>query len=630
MTKGAFRAPRNDLSARFTLLKKNMDTERILDAVRRDDLKLFSETVSRDKGCLTLRFGRFPLLSLCYLYGGRKIARAYEAGMAGLAAYDAADAAEPADAYRKFKAAAGTALRLYGGDAVVSPAEMLAVLGETDYLKQKYAAFNVGEAAAANIVKICASKGKPAQTEAGALKISGEGLKRPKRILLSVFAAAAALFVGISAAGISVVNRFVGAGTEKNPTRVVNVKQLAAAAGGKDRYLLCADLTLPADFSAVSFSAKLDGGGHTLTAGAQNPFAREIAAGGAVSNLVYALGAFEKAVTDDFGFFTLKNAGTLSNITVTLNAHLREESGKEELRIGLVAAENTGAIRDCAVSGAVEMTGDGKGNCSLAGIAGSNAGTVANCRTVEGTAFTADTVDLAGIVSDNTEAGKITACSNAAAIRQTSASAQWNPNAAGIVTFNSGEAASCENTGGIAAETTCTDNAELEVLAGGIACLNYGAVRRSKNFGAVSARSLKNALYGGGVAAVNAADDRAAGRLVNNGSFGAVEGETETGFAFLGAVAGYCSGGEVRDNFASAALGSGSQDAFIGGVLGCVYTNLFGQMYAAVSNNYYVTQPNIAYGVAAGYNGQGFLYGTSDGAAAVATEGELKNTGVYF
>ena len=56
---------------------EKLELERLFEAIRKDDLKSFS-SVMLSKSDLNISFGRFPILSLLYLYGSYKILEKYE------------------------------------------------------------------------------------------------------------------------------------------------------------------------------------------------------------------------------------------------------------------------------------------------------------------------------------------------------------------------------------------------------------------------------------------------------------------------------------------------------------------------------------------------------------------------
>ncbi|MDE6361646.1 MAG: hypothetical protein K2L53_01570, partial [Clostridia bacterium] len=93
--------------------------------------------------CGAYRLGRFPVLSLMYLYKSRKLISAYESMF--LKTTNSVTLNEPAEVSKKFSAKAGKCLRLYFSE-VVSPLEMLLILDDTKRLKRVYPTLNLSSA----------------------------------------------------------------------------------------------------------------------------------------------------------------------------------------------------------------------------------------------------------------------------------------------------------------------------------------------------------------------------------------------------------------------------------------------------------------------------------------------------
>ena len=106
--------------------------ESLLQAIKKDDIKAFNALMEKNSNG-AYRLGRFPVLSLLYLYKSRKILSSYEAELLKISNYE--ELREPVEISKKFAAKAGKCLRLYWGE-VVSPQEMLLILDKTKRLKR--------------------------------------------------------------------------------------------------------------------------------------------------------------------------------------------------------------------------------------------------------------------------------------------------------------------------------------------------------------------------------------------------------------------------------------------------------------------------------------------------------------
>ena len=108
--------------------------EKLLSAIEKDDIKAFN-ALMEEVQCGGYRLGRFPVLSIMYLYNSRKIISAYEEKFIKISAWK--ELAEPTSVAKDFSNRAGKCLRLYLSE-VVSPLEMLLILDKTRKLKKVY------------------------------------------------------------------------------------------------------------------------------------------------------------------------------------------------------------------------------------------------------------------------------------------------------------------------------------------------------------------------------------------------------------------------------------------------------------------------------------------------------------
>jgi len=348
---------------------------KILDALRADSVYDFRTLVSSNQSILSLRFGRFPLLSLAYLYRAKKIAREYESRLLRISDYIKVD--ESHNSYKKFRDYAGVHLCKYGADSIVLPVEMLAIIRETEYLKSKFKTLKPTAGQRENIIKIYSRRGKTVAIKNGALNVSSEPLKKSYIITLASAMAVALLFVFLFPFFIITVHSSIGFGTEQRPFLITNAEQLLSASEREYYYFaLNADIILPDGFEIETFSARLDGNGHTIYATGNKPFIGNIS--GQIDNLSLIATADEIAVTEDFAFFAVENTGTIENITVTANVKITVMTGEGEsaVFIGVMTARNNGIITDCRIYGNMEVIITDGTSGALSSFSAHNRGTI--------------------------------------------------------------------------------------------------------------------------------------------------------------------------------------------------------------------------------------------------------------
>ena len=126
--------------------------QKIFEAIKKDDLKLFSSLLTSPQD-FQICFGRFPLLSICYLFESYKILSVYENRLLSVNRFE--KIYEPFEIYKKFKQKAKRCLRLYvGSEKIVYPIEMLAILNEQRLIKDNYKKLFKNEEILNNITKI--------------------------------------------------------------------------------------------------------------------------------------------------------------------------------------------------------------------------------------------------------------------------------------------------------------------------------------------------------------------------------------------------------------------------------------------------------------------------------------------
>ena len=85
-------------------------SRQLFEAIKKDDLKTFENLITSNAD-LNICFGRFPLLSVCYLYDSVKILNKFEKKLFSKSAFDIHE--EFFEIYLKFKTHAKKSIRLF-------------------------------------------------------------------------------------------------------------------------------------------------------------------------------------------------------------------------------------------------------------------------------------------------------------------------------------------------------------------------------------------------------------------------------------------------------------------------------------------------------------------------------------
>jgi hypothetical protein len=697
---------------------------RLLEAVKEDNAGLFSQLIDQKKALLSVSFGRFPLLSLCYLYRSTKILRGYEKILSQITQFSPAE--EDFLSYKKFRSYAGKCMRLYRKGRFIYPLEMLAVLNETYYLNKVYPYFNKPAGTAEHLEKIYAVlRGKHIKADEKSILLPRNPLRPRQKLLVAVALMLSAILIFVSAYAMDNIRFLTGEGTEKNPYRIAGEVQLIRALEDSFSYcVLTKDITLTQKWTAVDFKGTLDGGGHTIYAEghtsegffktmsgtikntsfdffvSENVAVPLLAAqnigtmtgldvnvkGEGTTEIATALLLIQNAGTlsdisldiqcdadihSNSSLFLYQNQGTLSGVTARVLGNFREESAAEVLYFSSLVYQNTGILSDSTLYCEATYMGNADGDAYFAGFAAINSGKIERCETSEGSFIRTDTVDIAGIITTNEATGTLSACINRAEIAQTTSSDQWSPNAAGIVTSNSGAVTDCVNAGVLRAEQKapsgnknliafaagiCAENIGIlsdcqntgnvfvlaehyEIYAGGISGINRATLAKSKNSADVYGYSGDRNAYVGGIAGYNTSNSR----ITGSGSFGLISleynSEVQNGYLFAGGIAGGNYGG-IHSCFACCTFAytlNGAGTLRVGGISGLnygEYSYFTNSVYLDSEDNYYLMQPNLSFGIASIYYQKFtqsiFDEGNNVGATAAETLEEIKSTEVYW
>lgn len=569
----------------------------ILVAIQRDDLKKFSELADGTLG--GFRMGRFPLLSLIYLYGADRIARVYEGDMIGKNGWE--ELPEPPELSAKFASVAKKALRLYQNE-VVSPIEMLLLLGRAKKAKTLYLSVRLSAAQKGRLVSLYSiSYGLPVTFSDKGIEVSAPPMsyRNKKRIFLSV--ASALLIVALIVSTPFVVNVFSPfIGVERTdsvskddpiePTpsdTVVEVSSFEEVQfDSAVSYRLTADLTAPADFRVETVDCTFDGGGKSIVLSGDKPFFGTV--NGTIKNVRFvAEGNWTK--TGNFAFVAENNNGLIQDVSLSVKGSLTVSNDSEQgTYLAGIALTNvsvgadTGILSDCSADYDLTIVAERTADASFSGICAQNKSTVRGCAVtgkIDGTLC-----DLAGICCEN--AYFLYQDKNEAALTQRAAEKQWSPVCAGIVLKNSSvyyNAAAtvreCENGGEIFAESTFDSEEPLEstskyylVECAGICAVNEnGAIIDSKNTAKISARAVECVPYVGGVCARSSSKSSlyyspTIERAINSGEISA---ETQKTACYLGGLVAEESGTAIKNGENSGKVEGRTVDAacYAGGLV---------------------------------------------------------------
>ena len=514
--------------------------EQIRLATISNDVKTL-EKLLVDKESASLSFGRFPILSLAYLYSSYKVIRKYEKALSSIKEYVQVE--ENFDDYLLFKKKAKKSLRLYLNGQIITPIEMSAILcdsqGVSAHLNQKEnldrvrkiyrLTHNLEVKKSGNSIIVPRSK-KPSFTQ-----------------LIAVLCIVAVCVVFLSGAIVSmeIVPHILGGdGTTDAPIKILSTHLLELALDETNRYYtLENDLTIDATkWDKTEFKIHLDGQGRTITISGNRSSAfidkfsgsivnakivfTDLASDMPLNSAYFAKTVSGKIENVEFSFpdinLTAKSEGALvsylstgnfSGIKVNVNGVINEVSASEETLLGTLLYENRGIIDGCNVKYNLDITGDASqgsnqnqatnyGDAVFGGIVAKNSATIRNSNVLEGSTLNSNTVDVGGIAVENADKATITSVNNYATLTQTTPSLYWSPNVGGITMRNYGKISLATNHGAISATTT-QDQQNTAIILGGVTTVNSGTIDNCLNSANITGTLEYGILNVGGIGYVN-------------------------------------------------------------------------------------------------------------------------------
>lgn len=580
-------------------------SESLLDAVKRDDKKAFDSLMAQQP-CGTFRLGRFPTLSLIYLYNASKIRAAYEEKFVKYNSWQ--EIFEPVSIAADFRKVAGKSLRFYLQE-VVSPVEMLLLLDKTSKLKRVFPQTHMSQPVKQRLKTVYELKyAQKLEFRGDELVMGSRPLTRAekKRLLLALTCFLLCVVIAVSTP--FVVNAFVP--FIKDGSGAIPLSNFSKTDFTSNKsYALKNDVVLEEDFFVQDVTCQLDGRGKTVTVlgkncpfGAisgkisnvtfvvQTPLAQEVALTGVVEDVLVNV-TTNATVTENLAFVAVNNFGQIKNCEVNLSGTLGVAANSDEvLEEGIVCAgiavhnkatqisafqTRYAVIQKCTVNfNNFTLQGEVAANATFAGIAGNNDGFVDQCQT--NGKILSDTMDVSGICANNSYG--IINSQNNAEIFQASAFVDWNPLACGIVLNNYYAVENCQNNGKISVQSTSekTDfgTNEPSAVASGIAYLNNGKgvtphLLNCKNTADVSAVAENRGVSAAGICTSSSGVTE---KCFNTGNIGA---QTSSEFSSYSAGLVNYAYGYVYQSASNANItANGKGNVYVGGIASVSYVQI--------------------------------------------------------
>lgn len=614
----------------------------ILKAIKLNDLVLFSSSI---KGYENLSFGRFPLLTLCYMYNATKIIKNYKNSLSKMTKFKLVE--ENFEIYKDFRKIAGRCLRLYKDTDVISPLEILAIKHCDKLVEKLFNEFEKNDNVINNLKLIYLLYGQKVEIDKNFIKISKTSLSGNQKRLYKFAFYCCLSFVLALTLMYSLVFFARGIGTKIKPFEIFNENQLYMALNSNGNYILNNDIIIEDIDKNLNFKGFFNGNNHKVYIKnfSKSSFINNNR--GTIKNLTIIFGNIEKEIFESFSLFTNINNGNIINISISCESLnlVCNKNEENDIFVSAFASLNYGNIKDCDTFLNLNANGKNNGECYASGIAGENFNQIENCVVLENSLFITTETDVSGIVAINNKNANVLNCKNYASISQISEENSWSPNVAGIVLTNYGLVKGSNNYSNLSVTSNnITENAEGTVFLGGIVAMNYATVEKCLNNAPLNAYSKKLIVYTGGITAYSIYyvenEISHLPSLINCGANGEINVVTEqtTSYVFAGGISGYLYG-EIRGCYSLSTFTTGftNDKYFIGNCLGSAYLQY--QIFNSVicidaRENFILKQDNVPSQIGALINNGNIAVigvNTSNGEIlTMETIEQIKNQEIYF
>lgn len=485
---------------------------KILAIIKNDNVKEFDRIVFKRKN---LCLGRFPILSIAYLYGAQGIYSKFQGKLLSpeFAKYTTLE--EPDELYTKFKNVAGKCLRFYLNE-IVEPTEMLALLGKSELLTKIWIYAPKTPRILQNISSIYSINHnvdvEVSENSINVPRIKGSKSDQKKYLHSAVFNF---YFVLMSVCFLLVYFFIVGIGTNSLP---YIAKDNFTGLSNSGTTTMKKNLTINEAYSATDFSANIKGNNNTLFL-EKLPLFNDFS--GTLEDLSVVVELDTLTLKENTAII-LTNNGTIKNVNIIFKGSFIENTTEEEIYLSSLVHENNGLIENCTAFVDITISGDGNSNAYFASMTSINNGEIKGCTLKEDSKIIADTIDICGIASINNNL--VDNCSVYGYLYQYSNKSfelenggetvnySWNPNVSGISLNNNATIANSSNYAKL--EVQSKAQGSHSTYCGGIACSNTGTISNCSNTGTIIVSSDDYNAYVGGIVAVNDRTDGEYGNYV--------------------------------------------------------------------------------------------------------------------
>ena len=613
-----------------------VNTDQLFESIKSDNLVVFSDIA---QNCLNLCYGRFPILTLCYLYNAKKILKQYKDKLLKIRIY--AFAPEKFEMYKKFKSIAGRCLRIYCEEnCIISAIELLAILDKENQVKKLFNLYTTNVKIVENLKHIYCIKNQTVKIKLNRIRIQPKLLTKNQNKLLkaTLFASlAVVMFFGVC---LTVFGLNYGYGINGQAIKIYTSQQLSAALKSNANISLQNNICIDQSINVLEFSGTLEGNNKTLYLNDVDKSCFIKNNVGKIKNLNVVVFQNQKQIDGDFSLFVQTNLGNITNVNINCeNLKLTcQNSLQKDIGVAVLTSTNNGSIDNCKIQINANISADGK--CVVSVFSNKNFGQIKNCEVTKTSILSVIDANVTTMAVYNEFGGKILNCKNNAAITHTSAINGLSPAVSGIAIANYGVIENCLNLQSLKLTSELQTTSNKIALLGGITCVNYGGINKCLNKADLRLDSHMLMSYCGGICAYGdeiIKDNKIYFPTITNcGQQGNINVTNEDQYAYtlVGGIAGFLYG--KLENCYSITNFLTAYDVkkhFVGTCVGAIYIK-GGSPILDVKNNFVLISGAAPTHTGALIDGVTIIGAGLNAAETqiktLSTQDEIKATGVYW
>lgn len=419
-----------------------MQENDLLNAIKNDDLNSFTALVNENAEYLKLAYGRFPVLSLCYLFNAKKILSKFQKSLLSIVEFN--NTYEPFSLSMHFNSLAKKSLQLYSSEKnkKVLPLEMLAILSKNHKLKKLYIK-NSALADKEYLKKIYELNYKQKISfRARFITFYNRPITRYQKSLMSKGILISLLSIILTITSIIALPMFSNGGNKQtSPLKISKTYQLYSLSS-EDKFYFSLENDINFNKHFESFNGYLNGNNNTIIISSLNDTLFN-KMNGVIENVNFLIKSQSLKINNSKGLLFNEINGEFKNCTITLentNINIDKTSTDEITQVALVTLKNNGVCENINLNFNINAISNIESDVYLSVFCQENNSNLLNIKTSNASIY-ANKIDLCGVCYENN--GTISKNTLNTSLTEETSHESWNPIVNGICHSNQGTIEEC-------------------------------------------------------------------------------------------------------------------------------------------------------------------------------------------